>query len=112
MNSFKGLVLCLALCVGGCAAEHGRIEGPPLYVHLCDAMPAADKDAWGAAAGDINLERGEPALWVGNGPPAGCDTVDVCPGAPLLELGECVVRVRYVDAGGARQAYESILEAL
>lgn len=112
-------VLCLAV-LSGCAAAHGRIEGPPLYVHLCNAMPAADREAWGAAAGELNAELGEPALWVGHGPPAGCNSVDVCPSSEVLagaetRVGACVVTVRYApgQAGEvAAQELESVLEVL
>jgi hypothetical protein len=106
-----GLVLgaLLAFCVpvSGCSQAHERIEDGPLYVHLCDAMPEDDQLAWGEAAGDINAELGEPVLWVGHGPPIGCNAVDVCPSSAVREgvethVGECVITVRYAT-GSARE---------
>jgi hypothetical protein len=113
------LVLCLALF--GCAADHEpppRGDGPPLYVHLCDAMPAADQLAWGDAAGAINAERflalEVPVLWVGHGEPDGCDTIDVCPSSALLAGAEtsfdpCTTTVRYAP-GAAQQVASVVLQ--
>jgi hypothetical protein len=107
-------VLCLALV--GCVEAHGRIEGPPLYLHLCDAMPAADQEAWGAAAGALNAELEQPAVWVGHGPPSGCSTVDVCPSDDVLadaevDVGTCVVTVRYAP-GAARDVASQEIDLL
>lgn len=103
--------LCL-LALAGCAQEHGRIEGPPLYVHLCEAMPAADQDAWGEAAAAVNEERGELALWVGHGPPIGCSTVDVCPSSDVhsaeMRIGPCTVTVRYAPGSAADVASQEL----
>jgi hypothetical protein len=106
------ITLFAALCLlAGCSLSHTRIEGPPLYVHLCDAMPAADQDAWGEAAGAINAELEGPALWVGHGAPVGCNTVDVCPSADVVgaetSVGTCVVTVRYAP-GTAREATQEL----
>lgn len=97
-----GLLWAFALlALTGCAVqahEAGVPDGPPLYVHLCSAMPAADKEAWGAAAGEINLREPEPVLWVGNGPPIGCSTVDVCFGrvaAATIGADSCTAVIRY-----------------
>lgn len=101
-------------CLAGCAAAHGRIEGPPLYVHLCDAMPAQDRETWGAAAGELNEELGELALFVGHGPTRRCNTVDVCPSdtpAPT-RIGTCEITVRYAHGSAAevaRRELESLL---
>lgn len=108
------LALCLAVLTG-CAQAHGRVE-LPLYVHLCDAMPAADQEAWGASAAALNAEREEAALWVGHGPPVGCSTVDVCPSAAVLadaetHVGACVVTLRYAP-GTAREVAAQELDAL
>jgi hypothetical protein len=95
----------------GCAQEHGRTEGLPLYVHLCAAMSPADQEAWGAAAGDLNEARGELALWVGHGPPIGCNAVDVCEGrSNTVGNDGCAVTVRYV-AGEAWEVAEGGLSA-
>lgn len=89
-----------AVLLLGCAQEHGRIEGLPLYVHLCYAMSPDDSYEWGKAAGEINVERGDSALWVGHGPPTGCNTVDVCPGSEdMIGDNGCTVFVRYVPGG-------------
>ena len=88
----------IALLLGGCAATHeeqAQLEPPPLYVHLCDAMPAADQELWGTWAGDINAGHAYPPLWIGHGPPAGCNTVDLCPGEPAFQVRGCRVVVRY-----------------
>jgi len=110
---FRQLAILFAVLLCGCAEEHERIEGPPLYVHLCNEMSAADAYAWGKAAGDINLELGEYALWVGHGPPSGCSTVDVCPGsANTVTSGECTLLVRY-EAGDADEvAWTGLMAAL
>jgi hypothetical protein len=103
-------VLCLALT--SCADAHSRIEGPPLYMHLCDAMPAADQDAWGAAAADVNAELPEPAVWVGHGEPNDCGTIDVCPGEHAeTHIGTCVITVRYAP-GSAGDVARDELELL
>lgn len=99
--TIRYMAIVAMLC--GCAAErepHGELE-LPLYVHLCDAMPRADKEAWGAAAGDINQRAGEPVLWVGHGEPVGCSTVDLCFGKPRAEANSCRITLRYevVDPG-------------
>jgi transcriptional regulator with XRE-family HTH domain len=116
-----GRVALLALLLlTGCAEAHGRIEGPPLYVHLCDAMPAADAEAWGAAAAGLNAEREQAAVYVGHGPPDGCDTVDVCPSSEVLadaetSIGTCVVTIRYAPGTArevAAQELDLLLEAL
>lgn len=92
--------LYVALQSCGCAQEHGRIEGTPLYVHLCYAMPQPDRWAWGDAAGAINDAAGDFVLWVGHGPPTMCNTVDVCPGdEDLIGDNGCTVFVRYVPGG-------------
>lgn len=116
----SGALLALCAVLGGCAKAHGRIEGPPLYVHLCDAMPAADREAWGAAAGDINAELEEPVLWVGHGAPIGCSTVDVCPSSALragaeTRIGSCAITVRYAPGSAhevAPRELGSILDEL
>jgi hypothetical protein len=102
------VLLALVGLLAGCASSRGRIEDGRLYVHLCDAMPEDDQLAWGEAAGDINAELGEPVLWVGHGPPIGCNTVDVCPSSAVREGaethgGECVITVRYAP-GAAHEA--------
>ena len=103
--------MLLALCAVGCADAHGRIEGT-LYVHLCDAMPAADQDAWGEAAGSLNDARGELAVMVGHGPVTSCNTVDVCPGAAEpTRIGECTATVRY-EPGTASDVAAVELEQL
>lgn len=105
------LAALFAVLLLGCAQDHGRVEGPPLYVHLCEAMSPADREAWGAAAADLNAERGELVLFVGNGPPAGCSTVDVCQGrANTVGDDGCTVVVRY-GAGEAWEAAERGLAA-
>jgi len=104
------LLAVLLLCA--CAEQHGRIEGPPLYVHLCDAMPAADQAAWGEAAGALNAELDEPAVWVGHGAPIGCASVDVCPGSEAeTRVGACVITVRY-RPGTARDVAAQELDLL
>jgi hypothetical protein len=80
-----GAALAFCVALGACAQTHGGIDDARLYVHLCDAMPEDDQRAWGFAAGDINAELGEPVLWVGHGPPIGCNTVDVCPSSDVRE---------------------------
>jgi hypothetical protein len=103
--------LCL-LVLTSCADAHGRIEGPPLYMHLCDAMPAADQDAWGAAVADVNAELPEPAVWVGHGPTRGCNTIDVCPGEHAeTHIGTCVITVRYAP-GSAGDVARGELEQM
>lgn len=105
------LAALFAVLLLGCAQDHGRVEGPPLYVHLCEAMSAGDREAWGSAAADLNAERGEFVLFVGNGPPAGCSTVDVCEGrANAVGDDGCTVVVRY-GAGEAWEAAERGLAA-
>lgn len=109
------LALCLTVLTG-CASAHGRIEGPPLYVHLCDAMPAADQEAWGAAAAALNAEIEQPAVWVGHGEPDSCSTVDVCPSGDVLadaevDLGTCVITVRYAP-GAAREVAAQELRSI
>ena len=103
----RRLALTALLVLTGCSLAHGRIEGPPLYVHLCDAMPAADQAEWGEAAAAINAELEDDAVWVGHGPPSGCSTVDVCPSSEVAaaetRVGTCVVTVRYAP-GTAREA--------
>lgn len=107
----RRLALPALLVLSGCSLAHGRIEGPPLYVHLCDAMPLADQAEWGEAAGAINAELEGPAVWVGHGPPSGCSTVDVCPSSdvasPETRVGTCVVTVRYAP-GTAREATQEL----
>ena len=97
--------LALTALLTGCSLAHGRIEGPPLYVHLCDAMPLADQAEWGEAAAAINAELEGPAVWVGHGPPSGCSTVDVCPSSavatPETRVGTCVVTVRYAPVAAS-----------
>lgn len=110
------IALLAVLLLSACAASHGRIEGPPLYVHLCHEMPAADAEAWGEAAGALNRELEAAALWVGHGEPRGCDTVDVCPSDDVLadaetHVGTCVVTVRYAP-GTAREVATQELDAL
>lgn len=101
----------VALQSCGCAQEHGRIEGPPLYVHLCDAMPQADREAWGEAAGALNAGLVDPVLWVGNGEPDGCNTVDVCRGLHnTISNDGCVISLRY-EAGAAHAVAEGGLVA-
>jgi hypothetical protein len=110
------LALCL-LVLTSCASAHGRLEGPPLYVHLCDAMPAADREAWGSAAGELNEELGELALWVGHGAPRGCNSVDVCPSAELsagveTRIGTCVITVRYAPGSVQEVAAQELGDIL
>lgn len=111
------LALCLALL--GCgAADHDelRSDGPPLYVHLCNAMPEADQASWGDAAGAINAAEPLPRIFVGHGPPQGCDTVDVCPSSAVsagvsTTVGACTTTVRYA-LGAAPQVAQPELERL
>lgn len=107
------LIVCLAAAVlfsiKGCAQDHARVEGPPLYVHLCEAMSPADREAWGAAASDLNAERGELVLFVGVGEPDGCSTVDVCQGrANTIGDDGCTVVVRY----GSGEAWDVAVSGL
>lgn len=105
--------LYVALQSCGCTESHGRIEGLPLYVHLCDAMPQADREAWGEAAGAINAGAAEPVLWVGHGPPSTCNTVDVCPGAEdLIGDNGCTVFVRYVPGGEFDSPYGLLVASM
>jgi hypothetical protein len=97
----------------GCASSHGRIQDGRLYVHLCDAMPEDDQLAWAEAAGEINTELGEPVLWVGHGPPIGCNTVDVCPSSAVrdgveMRVGACVITVRYAPGSARAVAWQEI----
>lgn len=107
-------VLCAVLA--GCAQAHGRIEGPPFYVHLCYSMPPDDQEAWGEAAATVNRERAEDAVWVGHGPPDACSAVDVCPSSAVHEgaearVGECVITVRYAP-GTAREVATQVLKSV
>ncbi|HEX6240002.1 MAG TPA: hypothetical protein VFZ61_03880 [Polyangiales bacterium] len=109
----------LVLCVGlvACADAHERIEGLPLYVHLCDGMSEADQYAWGESAGVINAERGELVVMVGHGPvPDRCGAVSVCADRALTAgvewSGTCVISMRYAadSAAGSQDALEALLD--
>lgn len=100
------------LALSACAESHGRIEGPPLYVHLCAEMSEADQELWGLAAGDVNAEQGDQVVRVGHGPVptgAGCGFIDVCSSPDVREgvewRGSCVITLRYVRGEGAGSAY-------
>lgn len=97
-----------------CASPIPTAPGLPLYVHLCESMPAADAYDWGKAAAAVNAELGD-ALRVGHGPipvDATCSFVDVCPGeVETTEIaGACETLVRY-PVGDTAEA-EQVLWAL
>ncbi len=103
---FAILLMSLA---DGCAQEHGRIEGPPLYVHLCDAMSKDDCYTWGSAAADLN--EVDPILWVGHGRSTECNSVNVCPGLHnTIRVDGCVIYLSY-EAGAALAVAEGGLLA-
>lgn len=100
---------CLAPLAAACASPIPTTPGLPLYIHLCESMPAADAYDWGKAAAAVNAELGD-ALRVGNGPipaDATCSFVDVCPSeVETTEIaGACVTLVRYPvgDTAEAKQ---------
>lgn len=116
---FCGLLVAFALflaLMGGCAEprEHVRLE-LPLLVYLCDAMPAADRAAWGRAAAELNAPHGPGAylVGVGNGPAWDCGA-ELCPSAQSSVTRDhegCVVRLSY-PMGAADDVAATELEQL
>lgn len=94
---FMALALCL---LGACSGEQ---PPPPYAVYFASNVPQADREVWGAAAGDWSKAVGEYVFLVGAEPAHGRCGVEIVlveewdGGSPAWSwIGDCLTTIEYV----------------